>query len=91
MQNKVIHGVDPLPNDDELTALIEEEADPWGGGAGDYPIAIRNGSGQIYRVITAHGLGEFVRFKQGIEAIGFVNDLRPDEARDGFDAILRPE
>ena len=88
MLDQVINSKNRLAIDDQLTAVLEEEADPWGGGPGAYRIAIRDEVGEIYRVITAHGLGEFVRFKERLQALGLSDELHCQKALHGFDAVL---
>lgn len=66
MQTKIIDGAPRLANDKELTALVEADTDPWGGGGTPMDIVILGTNGRIDRTIRTDGMGEYI----GLSAIG---------------------
>lgn len=80
MQTKTIDGVEPLALDQKILALIDKEADPFGPGIGVAILGIRNTSGEIYRRIEAVGVKETFGIINGLEALGFINEMT------GYDA-----
>lgn len=58
MQTKLVPGKAARTNDATILSAINEEARDGGGNT--MVIGIRNESGDIYRVVKAEGLGEFM-------------------------------
>lgn len=89
MKTKLIDGVAPLPDDDEILTLITEETDPYGG-RGTYAIGIRNTSGEIYRVVNPESLSETTGVMEGLKALGFADELNDIKGmRERCDSIMR--
>ncbi|SMC24260.1 hypothetical protein SAMN02745857_01795 [Andreprevotia lacus DSM 23236] len=68
MENEYL--IDERPAyDHRIDAAIKVAADPWGGGAHAMDVAIRTPAGEVYRVVRAWGMGEYVRLKEAGFAI----------------------
>ncbi|MGT3113695.1 hypothetical protein [Klebsiella pneumoniae] len=52
-----------------------------------YPVAIFHG-GFIYRVVTGHGLGEYVSIRNFLGELGLVNLIDDTATFRGYDAVL---
>lgn len=90
MRTKVIKGVAPLANDEEILAAIQGEAKPQLGGK-VMVVGIRNDAGIIYRSIHTAGLTEFLGVVEVLGDLELVDELEFEtEMREGCDAIFRP-
>ena len=89
MKTKLIDGVLPLANDEEVLAIITDETDPHGG-RGVYTVGIRNAQGSVYRLVNPETLGETTGVMEGLKALGFVDELNDVQGmREGCDSIMR--
>lgn len=90
MRTKLIDGTSPRPDDQQITATVEAEADrQFGGGGMEFIIGVRNAGGQLYRAFSAQGLGEFVRACEALKGLGLADELGGEKGmRDGCDAIF---
>lgn len=67
MQMKLIEGISPLPDHEEINAALEAECDPWGPSGKPMDIAIMSPDGPLYWAIRAEGLGEYRAFTSILE------------------------
>lgn len=90
MRTKLIDGTSPRPDDQQITAAVEAEADrQFGGGGMEFIIGVRNASGQLYRAFGAQGMGEFVRAGEALKGLGLTDELDGEKGmRHGCDAIF---
>ncbi|HEV6967428.1 hypothetical protein [Roseateles sp.] len=96
MDTRLLDGVAPLACDADIAAFFQDEDDPFGGGIEDSRIGVLNDAGQLYRIMTTAGMGEYVRLCKWLESLGLRN-LRPMNStanivRDGisFDDLFTP-
>ncbi|EAA7569123.1 hypothetical protein S700_004847 [Salmonella enterica subsp. enterica] len=71
--------------DDKITDWLNTFDDD--DGMMSYPVAIYHG-GYIYRVITGHGMSEYVSIRNFLGEIGLVNLIDDTATFRGYDAVL---
>lgn len=88
METKLVPGKAPRLNDEVILSALKKKARDGGGKA--MLLGIRNEAGEIYRVVKAEGLGEFMSFVSFMsEKIGLVDELKDATGmKDGCDAIF---
>ena|GEM_PF-3403064 len=80
-----IAGIERAAFDAEISRLIRPNE--WGGV--EYVSAVCNEAGEIYRVITVEGLGDYVHLAEGLKRLGLVDRLAMRVVPGGkYDAIF---
>lgn len=83
-----IDGVQRAGFDAEIARLLRPNE--WG--APDYVAALCNEAGEIYRIVTVEGLGDYVHLVEGLKRLGLVDFLEMRMARVGnYDAVFALE
>ncbi|RDI20706.1 hypothetical protein DFR41_110114 [Pseudacidovorax intermedius] len=89
MENELIDGAEPLPDDKAIVAALEPKAKHMIDLGWPAMVAgVRNHRGVVYRRITVHGFGQLVTVGNVLGQFGLVNELKDmGEMRDGYRAI----
>lgn len=88
MRTKLMQGTAPRANDQQVTALMDAEANAHDGGQA-MVVGVRNEAGQLYRAIEATGMGQFIGMTSGLQALGLRDELQHTMGmREGCDAIF---
>jgi hypothetical protein len=72
--------------DSRITKLVEDTADPFGGGGKRLDVGVENDQGEVYRMVRCWGMGEYMMFTQGMLQLGFKDTLRDVLSHGGFDS-----
>lgn len=77
MESKYVSGK-AVPTFDVLVSrLIADTEDQFGGGGKPMDTGVENEQGEVYRNVRCWGMGEYIRFAQGMRGLGF-NDILAD-------------
>ena len=88
MDTKVIKGISPLTNDNEILLALQNKSDRNLGG-NRMTVGVRNDARQIYRTVDTNGLTGFMAVIGVFENFAMVDELQHEDfMRDGCDAIF---
>jgi hypothetical protein len=79
--DKAVPSYDALVSD-----LIAATEDQYGGGGKPMDVGVENEQGEVYRKVRCWGLGEYVRFTQGMLGLGFKDTLANVLSQGGLDS-----
>lgn len=77
MENEYVTGKAIPIYDPLVSRLIAAANDPFGGGGKPMDTVVENEQGEVYRRVRCWGMGEYIRFAQGMRDLGF-NDTLAD-------------
>ena len=86
MEHIYVSGIPAPFFDSRISKLIEDSASGFGGGGKPIDVAIENEQGHVYRKVRCWGMGEHIRFTQGMLQLGFKDTLADVPSQGGFDS-----
>ena len=72
--------------DGRVTELVKHSEDKFGGGGKPMDVGVENEQGEVYRKVRCWGMGEYIRFTQGMLSLGFEDVLRDVSSQGGLDS-----